>query len=172
MASFRQQTANFEQILTGLLKESVSDRAIKAYGKAVIDIIVKRTRRGDGLIRKDRGPSTLDKFDSLSSSYIKFRTRYQNKLDSSTSIRKSNLTFSGQLLRSLVVAKTSDGFSIRPSKRNRQKIVPSENSKTNEQVAGFLEKQGRVFLGLTVGELRQVRNLYETGLAAAIKRQL
>ena len=163
--SVKKQVSSFEHILIGIIRSNLlSDRAIKIYGKAAIDIIVKRTRRGFGV--RQTG-SNQYRFAKLSSSYIEQRKR--SKLDSTTSPSKSNLTFTGQLLRSLVVTKSGKegSFTIGPNQRRRK------GGLTNESLAGLLEtKNDRIFLNLAASELKTLTGLYETGLAAALKRQL
>jgi len=164
MTTAKQQISNFEKILFGLVKDTVaSNRGIKAFGKAAIDIIVKRTRRGYG-VRKTA--SRQYRFAKLSPGYIEKRKR--SKLDPTTSPAKSNLTFSGQLLRSLVVSPGQGGsFTIRPNARGRKGGI------TNQELADVLAKRNdRIFLNLSGSELKTITGLYEVGLAAAIKKQL
>lgn len=174
------QLDDFEKKLTGLVGDSVSAKAMTTFAKFARDMIVKRTRRGFGVEQTGRKQQRLKK---LSKSYIDFRKgkvsfftrngtvipikpKAPPKLDSTTSPGKSNLTFSGQLLRSLVVSSKKGEFTIRANNRRRK------NGLTNNELAEIVSNQGRPFMGLTVGELRKLRRLYENGLAGAIKRQL
>lgn len=155
------QIEEFEKILLGLVGEKVSAKALSAFGRAARDMIVARTRRGFGVQRTGAKQERLLK---LSTNYKKYRKRVG--VDSTTSPGKSNLTFSGQLLRSLVVIAKKGQVTIRANNRRRKEGF------TNNQLAEFVSEQGRPFMGLTVGELRKLRRLYENGLSGAIKKRL
>jgi len=163
MAAVKQQINQFERLLIGIIQDTlISNKAVKAFGKAAIDLIVARTRRGYGVVKTGANANRLK---SLSTSYVEFRKR--SKLDSTTSPGKSNLTFSGQLLRSLIVeTKQGGSFTIRANDRKRK------NGPTNNELAQIVADNGRPFLGLTGSEIKQLSQLYETGLAAALKKQL
>ena len=113
----------FEKILTGLIGDSINQKAMKAFGEAARDLIVARTRRGFGV---EKTGANQQRLKPLSQSYIKQRQR--SSLDPTTSARKSNLTFSGQLLRSIVVKAGRGKVSIQPNNRRRRTRLPHRPS--------------------------------------------
>lgn len=131
---------------------SISKKAMRKLGLLAIDIIVERTRNKFGVPftggRKER-------LKSLSPSYVAYRRRNQRKLAATTTPRTSNLTFTGQLLKSLVVKQvTNRKVTWGPNKRKRQVI----SGLTNEQVGEF------------VSEKRPFNNLAKSEIALLIKR--
>ena len=101
---------------------SFSKKRMRDIGLEAIEIIVARTRKGQGVKRTGGRKARLKR---LSSNYIAYR-RSQN-LDSTTSAGKSNLTFTGQLLRSMVV-KTNSNRKVTwgPNRRRRRGGLTNE----------------------------------------------
>jgi hypothetical protein len=83
--------------------QSTSKKNMLFFGETAIEIIVTRTRSGKGV--KKTG-AAQNKLKRLSAPYIAYRRT--KKLDATTSPGKSNLTFSGQLLRSMRVKEATN----------------------------------------------------------------
>jgi hypothetical protein len=85
----------------------------------------------------------------------------------------SNLTFSGQLLRSLVAtAKKGADFAeifIRPE-GNRRKLPGEKKSLTNQKVAEYVAAQGRPFLGIDDDGIEVLKRELVRSLRKQLKR--
>lgn len=131
---------------------SVARNSMRKLGLLAIDIIAERTRRGYGVARTG---GRKERLKSLSPPYVKYRKRNARKLAATTSPGRSNLTFTGQLLRSLVVkVATNRRVTWGPNRRKRQVI----RGLTNEQVGEF------------VSGIRPFNNLSESEIALLVKR--
>lgn len=116
-------------------------------GDDMIDLIRNRTKAGYG-VGTNSGSKAKNK--SLSEGYKKYRSRY-NKLDSSTSAKKSNLTLTGSMLASLKakISKLKMTVTVKPSSRDIKGI-------SNEAKARWLEDMGRPFLYMSKIEINRM----------------
>lgn len=149
--------------------ESKIDRAIDLslddkLARDLVEQIVKRTKLGYGV--GENGEQT--RLARLSDSYAERRRRLKGELDTDTSPKRSNLTATGQLLDALV-GKIRNGDIVISIEGNRNGELGGYPSKyTNEEIADFVERQGRKFLGLTNSEknalIRELRKRVERHL--------
>lgn len=137
---------------------SVSKKQMRELGFEAIDIIVERTRKGQGVKRTGGRKGRLKR---LSPRYIAYRKT--QRLDRTTSPRKSNLTFTGQMLRSMTV-KTSSNRRVTwgPNKRRRK------GGLTNERL-GEIVSIARPFNNLSSRELTKLAKNIERVLARQLK---
>lgn len=122
----RKKKARLQQIADKLVKE-----------------IQKRTRAGED--------GEGERFPSHSKSYIDTRRRYKKNLSKHTSVTKSNLTATGQLVDAIYSYLTADGriiFDVLDKKRGRE-LSGGKGRLTNQALAAILETKGRLFLNLT-----------------------
>lgn len=153
--SVKVDVKKFTDRIERLLKEAVSPRTIRPIAEELTNIIVKRTRLGYGVKNnfgkreklRASGPG-----GGFKPSYLKRRLR--GPLDSTTSPRKLNLTFTGQLLRSVSVIKAQEGKIVIGPTGNR------DDGHTNEQIARYNADQGRIFLNVSDLEFKQILRLY------------
>lgn len=140
-----------DRLKAGLAK-SVSKEQMRKLGEEATRLIVKRTRLGYG-VQKEGGERFPLSSISWTDRYKKLRKTFP--LDETTRPRKSNLTLTGQMLRSIKVIKI-DGKSVT--------IAPtgwrSEKGLDNETVAAGNAKRGRVFLNLSANEYAQIARVY------------
>ena len=129
---------------------------------AAAELIVKRTRAGFG-VKSFRAQRT-NRLLSLDPDYIAYRRR--KKLDSTTSPGKSNLTFTGQLLRSIKGNVTKEGRAVINFKDRRR-----GERLTNTQLAEYVEEQGRPFLYLAKTEQLKLAKFYEKTFSAILKNK-
>lgn len=139
--------------------KSAQKNLLKQMGLASIDIIVARTRRGFG-VKKTGG--NRRKLKRLSKPYIKMRSKA--KLHKTTSPKKSNLTFTGQMLESVKILRSTDdsSFSIGPSGRRR-------DGKSNADVSRWVSGV-RPFMNLGRSEITSLRGFLEKQLRDRIKK--
>jgi hypothetical protein len=114
-------------------------KLMRSLGLQTVDIIVERTRKGFGVKRVG---GNRRKLKPLSKRYIEFRRRNRDKLGKAGRITKSNLTFTGQMLDSVKILKsTPGGFEVGPSGSRSDR-------KRNADVARWVTEQGRPFMNL------------------------
>lgn len=166
--------------ITSTIKEVNSPTTLKKIGQLAIDEIYLQTKLGYGF---DEVGGPKKKLAPLAQSYKDFRAgrvafftdqygrirKYKPKtkptLDSTTRPTKSNLTFSGSMLRSLTY-KTG---------RNSIKVFIG-NAKDAQKAAwaheGSTNRPQRKFLGLTLAGFTKVRNLVDKIFSEKIKQNL
>lgn len=144
--------------------QSAIDRvAMQAVGDFATNLIVKRTRLGYG-VNQQYGPK--GKFLSLSPLYVLARSK-QSRLDSTTRPNKSNLTNTGQMLRSMQAKYKSKGVMIIEPTGTR-----SDSKLSNLQVAEFASDDPgkRPFNRLSALEFQQVLRFYRKTFGDLIKK--
>lgn len=138
---------------------AVSKKQMRELGLEAIGLIVERTRKGKGVRQTGERQRKLKK---LSSSYIAYRKT--RRLDSTTSARKSNLTFTGQMLRSMVVKQsTNRKVTWGPNKRKRK------GGLTNEKLGEIVSKK-RPFNNLSARELTKLTKEIERVLSRQLSK--
>lgn len=138
---------------------SVSKRSMKMLGEQAIELIVDRTRKGFGVKRTGLKRNRLKR---LSPAYIAYRKT--QKLDATTSAAKSNLTFTGQLLRSMRVKSNSNRkVSWGPNKRRRKGGI------TNERL-GEIVSGARPFNFLSAREITKIAKLLDRVLSKNLSK--
>lgn len=131
-----------------------------ALAEMSIDMIRRRTRQGFG-VRSFGGAK--ERLKPLSERYKEYRRENRRKLSPETSPGKSNLTFTGQMLDSMQIVSESKGIAkIGPYGQRRL------GGGRNEDVAKWVEENGRPFLYLTGQESQRL----ESDLAQALERRL
>jgi len=144
--------------------DTVTNKKMKALGEFALELIVKRTRLGYG-VRKNNAKRR--RLRQLSPGYVKFRRDNRRDLDKTTTPKKSNLTLTGQMLRSMKVTRVRKAsVLIAPTKRRGGKYG---RGLTNAKVAEYQAKQGRPFNFLTDLEAKKVRRYYERTLRKSLK---
>jgi len=146
------------------IKRALSNRELRAIGKFAIDIIAKRTRNGFG-VKQAGGPQT--RLKKLSSTYIDYRKANRRKLDPTTTPGKSNLTFTGILLRSLRVVNVNEAQQTLAINANN---VKRKGGVRNREIADFQAEQGRIFLNLSRSELLKIGQAYKKGLIENVNK--
>lgn len=136
-------------------------KIMKALGLESVDIIVKRTRAGFGVKRTG---GNARKLKPLSKRYIEFRRRNRRLLGKAGRIRKSNLTFTGQMLDSVKILKSnSRGFEVGPSGRRNDR-------KRNADVGRWVTQQGRPFMNLGRKEITSLSRFLRDEFDQRLKR--
>lgn len=159
--------------LNGIIKrinaavtESIKPRELEPVGRFAVDIIVKRTRLGYGV---SRNYGFKEQLKRLSKSYVKYRGRVS--LGELTTPKKSNLTLTGQMLRSMAVISAVPGkVEIGPT-GNRRKRGNEEKTPTNAAVAAYQEDQGRTFNRMSIYEIQQVLRFYRRSFGDLLNKK-
>jgi hypothetical protein len=137
-------------------KRALSKAELRALGLHSIYLIVKRTRLGYGV--KESGGQRY-RLPKLSEPYVTARRRFKN-LDEYTSARKSNLSRTGQMLKSMRILNSAGGsVTIGPDGGR----TDSKNS--NDQIAVFQLGQGRSFNKLSRLEFEQLIRFFRNRFA-------
>ncbi len=148
MAKYKSITDFVKDLNVKVINETFSKRQMRDYAQLAIDMIVKRTRQGLGVAGTGRSEQNLK---PLSDGYTKYRRNNRFKLDSTTSPGKSNLTFTGQLLRSFTVYEVRNNFvSWGPNRRRRKGGI------TNQELGEFVSER-RPFNYLSKIEIEKIR---------------
>lgn len=138
---------------------SLAKKNMRSLGLEAIDIIVARTRKGQGVKRTGGRKRRLKR---LSPRYISYRQT--QRLDKTTSPGKSNLTFSGQLLRSMVVKSNSTRKVTWGPNRRRRK-----GGLTNERLGEIVSVE-RPFNFLSAREVTQLSRSINRLLARRLSK--
>lgn len=144
------------------VRDTYKKKQMKALGELAIDLIVERTRQGFGVSRTGAKQKPLK---SLSPPYIDHRKANRSKLDSTTSPHRSNLTFTGRMLRSMRVKKVSNRLvSWGPNKRRRK------GGLTNEKIGELVAENGRPFNFLSRKDIKKMVKLADKILQRSMRR--
>lgn len=142
------------------IKRSLSPTQMRKLGKLAIKIIQQRTRRGFG-VKKSGAPRR--RLKPLSREYI--RRRRRARLSRFTSAKKSNLTFSGQLLSLMrATVKKPGSVTINFDKRRR-------DGRKNSEIAEAVSKE-RPFNNLSKVEIRALVESYDRTLQRTLDKAL
>ena len=152
----------FQRRMVTFFGKSQSPKELKKTGEKAADLIRKRTRLGRGTTETTPGkPQRLKK---LSPQYIEFRKSFN--LGEAGKPNFSNLTLTGQMLKSLGVIKVKKGL-IRVGPTGTR-----DDGNKNIKVAAWQRLQGRTFMHLTRGEERQLITDYRERLGLIVKKDL
>jgi hypothetical protein len=158
--------------IVGAARETYSTAQLSVVGKFATETIKKRTRLGFGTQSEDPG-GTRERLQKLSDSYKDFRKgkvafytddfgrlrkipnpKKKPRLDSSTSPGKSNLTFTGKMLRSITWRVRGQIINIfARGQKNKDKVFFAHSGSRN--------RPKRIFLSLTSKEVLQVTNFID-----------
>lgn len=144
--------------LSNAVKQDINKIAYPKVGKFTVDLIVKRTRLGFGV---DANYKPKEKLKPLSERYIEHRSMFEG-LDATTRPRKSNLTLTGQMLRSMDYSVKDDNLIIFPSGTRDDGI-------TNEKIAEYNAKKGRIFNRVSQLEFNQIIRYYRKTFGDLLK---
>lgn len=137
------------------LNEMTSKKNLRIVGEEAKSLIQKRTRLG-GSVKQNLG--TRSRLKPLSEDYKKTRKRKRSDLDRTTSPARSNLTYSGQMLREI-------GVKIRNGSILLRFIHPFAKQK-----AKWVQDQGREFFFISKPEFRQLQNLMRKRVSKVLNK--
>lgn len=129
-----------------LMKKMNSKSTLSSIGEFAVDTIYKRTKSGSGVDDDKSSSPKRKKLNPLTSKpYIKKRKK--SKLGPFGTPRKSNLTFTGQMLENLFYKIV--GSKVTVSVKNSPR---SDSKSTNKKVSEYVSEAGRPFLALAKKE--------------------
>ena len=168
----------FTKALRGLVKKAGDEKVMNALGEEAVKIIVRRTRLGKTARRTTRIDelgkikNSVQRLKTHSPGYRRFRRDYRDHLSALTRWNRSNLTLSGQLLASIGVRRSGNGFVIIGADRKRHKdFLTGETSQlTNIGLAAIVTEQGRPFLELSTLDDKKLTRFYRRQFGDLRKR--
>ena len=158
MTAQRDITAFVRSLERGI-KASIRSAVLKDIGKQARNVIVDRTRRGFSV--KMTGDNKRIMKPLRQSTILR---RQRKRLAATTSPSTSNLTESGQMLRSIGSSVKSGVITISPRRTRR-------DGKTNQQVANFVSGE-RPFLNLSRSEFEAVAESFDEALDKSLRESL
>lgn len=141
--------------LKQLLKGAEGKKIFDKLAKMAADLIFKRTKSGYGVDNDDTDQPHKIRLKPLSNAYVKLRSK-RKPTGSFAGAKKSNLTYTGQMLDNLISRGFKGGFEVQVKNSSRP-----DSSATNQEIAGYQREQGRMFLALTGKEQRILFREYE-----------
>ena len=148
-----------------------SAKELIATGEYAVGLIVKRTRLGYG-VDVQFGKKT--KLKALSPKYKEFRKESPD-LSSTTTVGKSNLTLSGQMLDSVKIIRSQNGrVAFGPTGTRRalkSQFIAGLEETSNLVIAGYQELQGRPFNRVSQLEFKQVLRFYRRQFGDLLKKR-
>lgn len=157
------ETVKLKKLFDGLKKsigQAANPQEMRFLGEQAVQIIVKRTRLGYGV---DNGTRFSLKSIPWSDRYKRFRKIYK-QLDSTTAPGKSNLTLTGQMLRSVKVLR-AEGSTVIIGPQGRR-----DDGQNNEDIARYNAQRKRKFMELSVNEYGQLVRIYRRRFTGLLKR--
>jgi len=149
--------------IRGAIADMGAKKQLLPMGKEAVRLISIRTRLGYGVRREG---AKRQKLKSLAPSYIEYRKKNRAKLSEFTRFRKSNLTFTGQMIDRLDV-KRSTGLKVTLGWRLDSRY---DTSLRNSEVAELVSKR-RPWLNLTDLELKKLTRFYSLNFGKLLKRK-
>lgn len=156
----------FEKVKRAL-NDAVKISVMKNLGKTARELVYNRTKSGYGVNDDEDQRPDKTKLLRLSPSYIKLRSKFSDLLGPGGKPRKSNLTFTGQMLDSIEVEARRNGFTLKIPN-----TVRDDNAATNAWVADQVRKYGRPFFALTAAEQVVLFRILEKSLRDELKKIL
>lgn len=159
----KQNLTDFAQKLSRNIKKSFDQKFMREVGEESIRLIFTRTKLGYGVPNQG---GAKQKLKPLSSLYVQLRKTIQKKggLDPSTTPKKSNLTKTGQMLRSIKIKRSNDGTVwIGPMGYRKDGL-------TNEEVANKVSK-ARPFMYLTNLETKKIQRFAQNNFNSVFKKR-
>lgn len=163
MSRAQNDLSKFTGKIADLMRDAAKQDVLRPVALKAIELIQRRTRLGYGVPDGTNGTAEREKLKPLSERYIEARKKGQ--LGDFATPKRSNLTFTGQLLASLDVIKLTRGSVV---------IGPTGSRRgggTNAQVAKYVAEQGRQFLSLSRPEAEQLRRFYRNAFGDLLKNK-
>jgi hypothetical protein len=131
--------------LKKLLESVVTKQMLEEIGQRMVDIIYKRTKSGKGLTEDKKFGAGLTPLKPLSEVY-KERRKIDGVRGKFGSVRKSNLTNTGEMLEAIVYKIVGNSVIVEVEASSR------DDGLDNKKLAGYVSKNGRPFFGLASTE--------------------
>lgn len=151
--------------LTKLIEGTITRAMLQEFGEAMRDMIYRRVKAGKGLTsdKVSVGGNSLTKLKELSPGYQRYRRK--KDLGPFGSARRSNLTFSGELLESIIVKITGKGVTV-----EIEDVGHSHFQGGMRKLADKVSKEGRPFFGLSDTEVKILDNFVRRKIRERIRQ--
>jgi hypothetical protein len=180
------QMLRFTKRLKGIVENASSKEVMKEVGEQAVRLIQQDARKGNDY----KG----GKFKPLSADYMKKRAQaggkkkppfgnpkltwkepnlknYKQDLHPVARPRKSNVTATGQLIDSIEVSKIMERSVEVECSGSRSPSAFDSGKLSNAEVAYYVEKAGRHFLGLSDKSKEKIRKFYDRIVKTILRRQ-
>lgn len=141
------------------IKSAQTAKVMRQFGNYVAETIVERTRSGRG-VKKMFG--NISKLARLKDSTIKKRELFKD-LDQTTTPTTSNLTMTGQMLRSIKATAKDGVITIKPTGTRNIKLAQYAHD-------GSKYRQPRVFMNFSRGEMTTFVKVYRQIIGNLLKK--
>lgn len=150
--------------LEKFLKDVVTKDLKLLFAQQAADIIYKRTKSGKGLTQNkvSVGGNSLKAIEPLSPGYVEYRKR--SILGPYASPKRSNLTFSGELLESIIVKATGQNVTVEIDKGQHHSGI------SLEELAQRVSDKGRPFFGLADSEVKILEGFVKRTIRDRIRK--
>jgi len=156
MATAQKQMATWTKNMKKAIAKSLNKGNMKDLGELVVDTIVARTRyKGQGV---DGSGNRARKLKNVSPKYAKWRKKQKRHADAATG-KKSNLTFSGDML---------DSVKVTSAKQRTFEVGFSDKDEANK--AKWNAEKGRPFLHLTGREINLITKELNSKINKNVKK--
>lgn len=160
----RYDISQMRKELLRVIQNSVTDAMLLMFAEHVRDTIYRRTKSGKGLTKNKEsfGNNSLANLKKLSPAYIKYRQR--KILGPFGKPDRSNLTFSGELLGSIIARMSG-----------KRAIVEVQGGKhwsglDVKEIARLVSDNGRPFFGLSDTELKTFENFMRRKIREHVRK--
>ena len=136
---------------------SLTAREMRSAGVSLVSTIRKRTRDGYGVPKTFR---KRKKLRALSARYIEFRRGFAGLDTTTTNPNKSNLTLTGEMLRTFKVITATD-----------QTVTLGFSNQRAANKARWTQRAGRVWVNVSDEEAKGLADHFERKLSKALKAQ-
>ena len=153
-----------EQVIETARRESQDGKVIEETAEKGKEILYRRTKAGKQLTSITGVSIRLRKMKPLSDEYIDRRLIHPPEGEFARA-RKSNLTYTGQMLEALDYNVQSKSFRVRVRSSIRS------DGKNNEQIAEYVQEGDRYFMGYSDGELRTIQRTFRDSIRSRIRQQ-
>jgi hypothetical protein len=138
--------------LMAIINKAVTKEVNTLFASKIAETIYKRTKSGKGLSQdtQEYGAASLVPIKPLSQKYIEYRKT--KILGPFASARKSNLTFSGELLESIIVRIGAQSIFVEIDNANHS------SGQNLQEIADAVAKKGRPFFGISTTEAKTLDN--------------
>ena len=141
----------------------VTKPVMKKLGIFLVGDMQKRIRLGYGVPKQEGKRKSLKSMKPHTLQYTKFRQKNRSELDPTTSPRKQNLTFTGQLVRDLRSKATKSNFKIMHSTSKRD-----DESISNRQLSQFVQDKGRIYMNVSDLEFKRLTRFYQNKIVRPV----
>ena len=153
--------SRFRKLLRGLVKDAAGEAVMREVGEQAVKVIQQRTKIG-----KDQDDRP---FKKVSDQYEKRRRKVTLDPRATRTKNKSNLIASGQMIDSIEVTDVKPR-SVEISAKGGRSKTPLGGNRNNAEVAYYVEKAGRKFLGMSEKSREKLAKFYQRIVSKLVRK--